>query len=271
MLLRSFKMLRPRITPCLLIHDGGLVKTRCFKDLKYVGDPINAVRIFNEKEADELMVLDIDATINRSEPNFKLIAKLAAECRMPLCYGGGINNVEQVRRLVNIGVEKIAISSAAIACTALVTDIAEAVGSQSVTVVLDVRKRIGLLSTKYEICTHNATRTHTDNIFSLIKELQQAGAGEIVINSVDRDGTMKGYDLDLAQQIRSAAKVPITFLGGAGSLEDLSDLFTSVGIVGGAAGSLFVFKGKYRAVLINYPSSTEKKIILNRMTTFLNQ
>ena len=264
-------MLRPRITPCLLIHNGGLVKTVGFTDHKYVGDPINAVRIFNEKEADELMVLDIDATVDGSEPDFKLIAKLAAECRMPLCYGGGITHVEQVQRLVNIGVEKVALSSAAIARPALVTEIADAVGRQSVAVVLDVRKRVGLLSTKYEICTHNAKKTIKSNVFSLIQEIQQAGAGEIVINSVDRDGMMKGYDLELAAQVRSLADVPITFLGGAGSLEDLSDLFSSVGIVGGAAGSLFVFKGKYRAVLINYPTSTQKDIVFHRMTELLHK
>ena len=260
-------MLRPRITPCLLIHNGGLVKTMGFTYPKYVGDPINAVRIFNEKEADELMVLDIDATVDGSEPDFKLIAKLAAECRMPLCYGGGISHVEQVQRLVNIGVEKVAISSAAIARPALVTQIADAVGRQSVAVVLDVRKRVGLLSTKYEICTHNAKKGYKGDFFSLIQELQQAGAGEIVINSVDRDGMMKGYDLELAAQVRSVADVPITFLGGAGSLEDLSDLFSSVGIVGGAAGSLFVFKGKYRAVLISYPTSIQKNMVLQSMNT----
>lgn len=264
-------MLRPRIIPCLLIHNGGLVKTVGFTDPKYVGDPINAVRIFNEKEADELMVLDIDATVNGSEPDFKLIAKLAAECRMPLCYGGGVSHVEQVQRLVNIGVEKVALSSAAITRPELVTEIADAVGRQSVAVVLDVRRRVGLLSAKYEICTHNAKKTIKGNVFSLIQEIQQAGAGEIVINSVDRDGMMKGYDLELASQVRSLADVPITFLGGAGSLEDLSDLFSSVGIVGGAAGSLFVFKGKYRAVLISYPTNIQKNMVFHRMTELLHK
>lgn len=264
-------MLRPRITPCLLIHNGGLFKTRGFTDLKYVGDPINAVKIFNEKEADELMVLDIDATVECREPNFKLIAKLAAECRMPLCYGGGISRVEQVQRLVNIGVEKVAISSAVIARPALVTEIADAVGCQSVAVVLDVRRRVGLMSTKYEICTHNAKKTYKVDCLSLMQEFQQAGAGEIIINSVDRDGMMNGYDLELAAKVRSVAEVPITFLGGAGSFENLSDLFSSVGIVGGAAGSLFVFKGKYRAVLITYPTSIQKNIILQPMKELFNR
>jgi len=256
-------MLRPRITPCLLIHNGGLVKTKGFAEPKYVGDPINAVRIFNEKEADELMILDIDATVNGREPDFKLIAKLAAECRMPLCYGGGVTEVEQVQRLINIGVEKVAVSSAAIARPALVTEIAEAVGRQSVTVVLDVRKRRGFMSTGYELCTHNAKRAYKVDVLSLISEFQKAGAGEIVINSVDRDGMMQGYDLELAAQVKSTANVPITFLGGAGSIGDLSDLVSLVGIVGAAAGSLFVFKGKYRAVLISYPTRDQKNMIFH--------
>lgn len=259
-------MLRPRITPCLLIHNGGLVKTKQFAEPKYVGDPINAVRIFNEKEADELMVLDIDATITGREPNFKLIAKLAAECRMPLCYGGGVTQVEQVQRLVNIGVEKVAVSSAAITRPALVTEIADAVGRQSVTVVLDVLKRKGFMSAGYDVCTHNAKKVHKVDFFSLVKEFQKAGAGEIVVNSVDRDGIMQGYDLELACQVKAMANVPLTFLGGAGSLGDLSDLVSLVGIVGAAAGSLFVFKGKYRAVLINYPSRDQKSMILHGTT-----
>ena len=254
-------MLRPRIIPCLLIHNGGLVKTKKFSEPKYVGDPINAVRIFNEKEADELMILDIDATVKGKEPNFDLIAKLASECRMPLCYGGGITKVEQVQHLINIGVEKVAISSAAIARPSLVAEIANAVGRQSVTVVLDVRKKQRFMSSKYEVCTHNSKQTHKAEIFAMINEFQKQGAGEIVINSVDRDGMMEGYDLELAAQVKSLVKVPVTFLGGAGSLGDLTDLVSLVGIVGAAAGSLFVFKGKYKAVLITYPNLHTKNTI----------
>ena len=251
-------MLRPRIIPCLLIHKGGLVKTQVFKSPKYVGDPINAVKIFNEKEADELMVLDIDATANGVEPNYVLIAKLAAECRMPLCYGGGINSVEQAKRITSLGVEKVAISAAAVADSAIVTRIAEAIGRQSVVVVLDVRKKSGLLAKGYELCTHNAKKTHKPDPVAFAKTLQEAGAGEIVINSVDRDGYMKGYDLALAQQMQVALRVPMTMLGGAGSLEDTAMLFGKCGVVGAAAGSLFLFKGKYRAVLINYPTAAQK-------------
>jgi len=251
-------MLRSRIIPCLLIHKGGLVKTQTFKDPKYVGDPINAVKIFNEKEADELIVLDIDAALCQNEPNYALIAKLAAECRMPLCYGGGITTVEQALRIIDLGVEKIAISSAAILNPSLLTAIAKAIGRQSVVAVLDVRKKTGLLIKGYEICTNNGKVTHKINPITLAKKLQDAGAGEIVLNSVDRDGKMKGYDLKLAHHMREALRVPMTVLGGAGSLDDIGALISTCGIVGAAAGSLFVFKGKYRAVLISYPTMAQK-------------
>ncbi|KZE32429.1 AglZ/HisF2 family acetamidino modification protein [Crenobacter luteus] len=251
-------MLRPRIIPCLLVHQGGLVKTQGFKSPKYVGDPINAVKIFNEKESDELIVLDIDATANGAEPNFDLIAKLAEECRMPLCYGGGIKTAAQAARIIDMGVEKVAISSAAIANPALLSEIAAAIGRQSVVAVLDVRKRTGLFSRGYEVCTHNARESRKVDPVELAVQLQDAGAGEIVINSVDCDGEMKGYDLDLAKQVRKVLKVPTTFLGGAGSLGDIEQLVNTVGVVGAAAGSLFVFKGKYRAVLISYPTREQK-------------
>lgn len=251
-------MLRPRIIPCLLVHKGGLVKTQEFKSPKYVGDPINAVKIFNEKESDELVVLDIDASANRVEPNYTLIAKLAAECRMPLCYGGGITTAEQAARIIDLGVEKVAISAAAVANPGLLTDIANAIGRQSVVAIIDVRKRSGLFAKGYEVCTHNGKNVHKIDPLVLAQQLQEAGAGEIVINSIDRDGTMKGYDLTLAKQMREALRVPLTVLGGAGTLGDIGALIKTCGVVGAAVGSLFVFKGQYRAVLINYPTSQQK-------------
>ena len=251
-------MLRPRIIPCLLVHQGGLVKTQGFTNPKYVGDPINAVKIFNEKEADELIILDIDATVSGREPDFGLIAKLADECRMPLCYGGGITTAEQAVRIVDMGVEKVAVSAAAIANPSLLSKMAASVGRQSVVAVLDIRKKSGLFAKGYEVCTHNGKTVHKANPFALARQLQDAGAGEIVINSVDRDGFMQGYDLDLADNFRQALKVPMTFLGGAGSLEHVGQLISRLGVVGVAAGSLFVFKGKYRAVLISYPTPAQK-------------
>ena len=251
-------MLRPRIIPCLLIHQGGLVKTQRFRDGKYVGDPINAVKIFNEKEADELIVLDIDATRLGHEPNFDLISKISAECRMPLCYGGGVKTPRQAEKIIDMGVEKVAISSAAIESRTLMLEVASAVGSQSVVVVIDVRKKEGLFGKGYEVCTHNATKVHKLDPVNLAIELQEVGVGEIVFNSIDRDGSLLGYDLELAKELKKNLKVPMTMLGGAGSLDDIEKLFDAVGVVGGSAGSLFVFKGKYRAVLINYPTPIQK-------------
>lgn len=264
--LRESLMLRPRIIPCLLVHAGGLVKTVQFADPKYVGDPINAVRIFNEKEADELMVLDIDATVRGVEPNYKLISILAAECRMPLCYGGGVTRPDQARRIVSLGVEKVALSSAAVDNPSLVASTAAEVGRQSVVVVLDVLKRRGVFTAEsYELRTRNGSRKHRGDPIEVARTMQDLGAGEIVVNSIDRDGKMVGYDLDLASTMRQALRVPVTFLGGAGSLGDIEQLVDRCGVVGTAAGSLFVFKGPYKAVLINYPSPADKDAIASRV------
>lgn len=255
-------MLRPRIIPCLLVHKGGLVKTVKFGEGKYVGDPINAVRIFNEKEVDELIVVDIDATREGREPDYQLISNLASECRMPFCYGGGVKTPEQFERIIALGVEKVAVSSAAVADPELIPVAASRVGSQSVVGVIDVRKT-GLLR-KAEVVTHNGTHRTGLAPVDFARRLAEAGAGEILINSVDRDGSMQGYDLDLVGQVRKAVDVPMTVLGGAGSLADIEALLAAEGIIGAAAGSLFVFKGKYRAVLINYPNRIEKQDLLRR-------
>lgn len=252
-------MLYPRIMPCLLVHNKGLVKTVNFKEGKYVGDPINAVKIFNEKEVDELMVLDIDATKENREPDYKMIEDLAVECRMPLCYGGGIKTVEQAEKIFSLGVEKIAISSAAIDNPLIVKELAQKVGTQSVVVVLDVKKKI---FGGYEVVTHNATIKTGINPVKLVQELEELGIGEIVINSVDNDGIMKGYDFNIIDKIKEVATVPMTVLGGAGSILDIGKVIKKHGIIGVAAGSLFVFKGKYKAVLINYPKHSEKKQLI---------
>ena len=252
-------MLRPRIIPCLLVHKGGLVKTVGFAEPKYVGDPLNAVRIFNEKEVDELMVVDIDASRHGREPDYKLIANLALECRMPLSYGGGVKTVEQFDRLISLGVEKVAVSSAAVSDPDLIVTAAARVGSQSVVVVIDVRKT-GLLR-KPEVVTLNATNRTGLEPGAWATRVQELGAGEIVLNNVDRDGEMKGYDIDLVDHVRKATSLPLTVLGGAGTLADLRTLVERHGIIGAAAGSLFVFKGKYRAVLINYPNRAEKDVL----------
>jgi len=249
-------VLRPRITPCLLLRNGGLVKTVQFKDEKYVGDPINAVKIFNEKEADELIVLDIDASASGAGPNLKLIAQFAVECRMPLCYGGGIKSVDQAKTIIGLGVEKIAISSAAIENPRLISAIAQEIGSQSVVVVFDVSRSAN--GTDYQVRTYNARTNTGKSAAEAIAQAESLGAGEIVVNSIDNDGKMKGYDLTLARICRETTRLPMTVLGGAGSLADMAQLIAACGVVGAAAGSLFVFKGVYRAVLISYPTPAQK-------------
>jgi cyclase len=253
-------MLRPRIIPCLLVNARGLVKTIGFADPRYVGDPVNAVRIFNEKETDELVVLDIDATRVGAEPNFKLIADLAVECRMPLCYGGGITTVEQARRIVGLGVEKVAIGAAAAANPKLIREVATEIGNQSVVVVLDVRRK--RQSDEYSVWTHNGRNSAHRLATAFAAEAEELGAGEILVNSIDHDGRMDGYDLTLAAQLRRAVKLPLTVLGGAGSLEHIGQLIKACGVVGAAAGSLFIFKGRYKAVLINYPTPAQKEALI---------
>ena len=247
-------MIRPRIIPCLLIKDKGLVKTVNFSNPKYLGDPINAVRIFNEKCVDELIVLDIDATVKGKDPDLKMINNLATECRMPLCYGGGIKTVEQIRTIIGLGVEKVSLSSAAIENPEIVKNGAKFVGNQSIVVTLDVKK----VNNNYLVFTQNGKNNTGLDPVNLSIKFQEHGAGEIVINSITQDGSMKGYDTDLIQEINKGINIPMTAIGGAGSLNDIDNLFKQFGVIGAGAGSLFVFKGIYRAVLINYPNRAEK-------------
>ena len=249
-------MLQPRIIPCLLIHNKGLVKTYKFKESKYVGDPINAVKIFNEKEVDELIILDIDATVHSREPDYEMIENFANECRMPLCYGGGIKTSFQAKKILSLGVEKIAISSLVFKNPEVVREISKEVGSQSVVIVFDVKKNF---FGNYDVFSHNAKNKIKHNLLDLVDNVQSLGAGEIVINSIDNDGRMKGYDLNLIKKVKDKLNIPMTALGGAGEIEDIRKAIKNFGIIGCAAGSLFVFKGKYKAVLINYPNK-EKKI-----------
>lgn len=254
-------MLRPRIIPCLLVHNGGLVKTVKFGCPQYVGDPINAVRIFNEKEVDELIVLDIDATVHNREPDFNLIKNLAAECRMPFCYGGGVKTVQQIEKIISLGAEKVALSSIAVNNPGLICEAAVRVGSQSIVVVIDV-KRNSMVGGIYEVFTHNGTRSAGLHPVDFARRVEEFGAGEVVVNSIDNDGVMNGYDMALVSQVRDGINLPITVMGGASSLNDIAVLVKSFGIIGAAAGSFFVFKGKYRAVLINYPSRPERDMIV---------
>lgn len=231
------------------MSNGGLVKPRQFKNPKYVGDPLNAVKIFNEKEVDELILLEISGGGTGAEPDYRLLEKVAGESRMPLCYGGRIKSVEQARRVINLGFEKVSISSAAVARPELVAELAQAVGRQSTVVTLDVRDDG---NGRYGVYTRNGTHRTGLELLATCRRMVDQGAGELVINSIDREGEMSGYDLHLARQVTQECPVPVTFLGGAGNIRHMKELIEAVGCVGIAAGSMFVFRGPLRAVLINY-------------------
>lgn len=249
-------MLRSRIIPCLLLHNNGLTKTEKFGPGKYIGDPINAVKIFNEKEVDELMFLDIDKSVNNESPDFDLIQKIADESRMPICYGGGIKNADQAKKIIEMGIEKIAISSIFFETPDVVDEISGIIGAQSVLLVLDVRKK--KFSNDYVVYTHNG-KQRIGSLKEILKNIEEQDFGELVINSIDRDGTLIGYDFDLVKICRDLTDKPITALGGASSLDDIASLIKKFKIIGAAAGSLFVYKGKYKAVLINYPDFKTRK------------
>ena len=246
-------MLKHRVIPALLLRNGGLVKTHKFKDPKYVGDPINAIRIFNEKEVDELMVLDITASKERREPNYALIEEFAGECFMPLAYGGGVNNVEQAARLFGLGVEKICLQTAAINDLNLVSLLADRFGNQSVMVSIDVKRNWFGKAQLYEAAE---AKTRSEDWLAMAQRLVNAGAGEVLLTAVDRDGTLAGPDLKLIHEAAAALSVPLIAVGGIGSLEDIKSA-VEAGASAVAAGAFFVFHGPHRAVLITYPKYRE--------------
>lgn len=249
-----------RVIPCLLLDNGGLVKTTRFKHPKYVGDPINAIRIFNDKYVDELMFIDINASRLGLEPDYDLIERIAGECFMPLCYGGGIKRLDQARKLVALGVEKISINSAALDSLHLVEELVEELGSQSVVGAIDIKRDFWGRQFVY-----NASKGILIGIDPLAhaERLVKAGVGEIFINDIDREGTYKGYDASLISTISRHISVPLIACGGAKSIEDIQTAFKA-GASAAAIGSLFVFYGPHRAVLINYPEySIVKKLFLS--------
>jgi cyclase len=243
-------MLKKRVIPCLLLHKGGLYKTEKFKKHTYIGDPINCIKIFNEKEVDELMFLDINASAERNEPNYKMIEDIASECFMPLCYGGGVKTVTQMKRICALGVEKVSLSSQAIINPDLINEAANLLGNQSVIVTIDVKKD---LWGRKKVFINNGKKNTGLNPIDLVKRFESLGAGEIVINSIDNDGVMKGYDIELLKEIKSISTVPIIALGGAGSLSHLKELFQSTNVDAAACGSMFVYQGPLKGVLISYP------------------
>ena len=252
-------MLKHRVIPALLLRDGGLVKTSRFKDAKYVGDPINAIRIFNDKEVDELMVLDIVASKRGQEPDYAMIELFAGECFMPLCYGGGVRSVEQAARIFDLGVEKICLQSAALNDMTLISRIAERFGSQSVVVSVDVKRNWLKRPELYESRTGKVLKLAW---LDFAQQAVAAGAGEVLVNAVDRDGEMQGMDLELIREASTALSVPLIALGGVGSLQDIKAA-VNVGASAVAAGAFFVFHGPHRAVLITYPLYQELEFLLS--------
>ncbi|WP_116963012.1 AglZ/HisF2 family acetamidino modification protein [Fastidiosibacter lacustris] len=243
-------MLRTRVIPTLLLKEVGLYKGIQFKNHQYVGDPINAVKIFNEKEVDELVFLDISATDNK-RINYELIADISAETFMPFAYGGGISQVQQIEKLFHLGVEKVIINTAAFYYPELITQASKLAGSQSIVVSIDVKKS---LMGRYEVYVNNGkTRTKQAPI-EYAKKIQDLGAGEVIVTSINREGTGSGYDLELLSQISSAVEIPIVASGGANSIDDFAQAVSKAHVSAVSAGSMFVFHGKHRAVLITYPS-----------------
>jgi cyclase len=249
-----------RIIPCLLLQDGGLVKTSGFRKPRYVGDPINAIRIFNEKYVDELVFLDINASRTGAEPDHDLIQRIAGECFMPLCYGGGIRTLEQARRIVAAGVEKIAVNSMAIDRPQLITELSRELGASSVVAAIDIKKNLFGTPKVYHPGRRRLTRLDP---VAHARAMVAAGAGEIFLNSVDRDGRYCGFDTGMVAAVSAAVNVPVIACGGASSLEDMRAA-VQAGASAAAAGSLFVFYGPHRAVLINYPDYASVRRLFDR-------
>jgi cyclase len=249
-------MKRIRVIPVLLLKGDGLYKSQQFKNYRYVGDPINAVRIFNEKEVDELAIIDITASREKRSPNIRKIGEIASEAFMPLSYGGGISHIDEVKQILFNGIEKVIINKAAVANPQLITEISSRFGTQSVVVSIDIKKNwLG----KYRVYTENGSHnTDLDPVF-FAKQCEELGAGEILLNSIDRDGTYKGYDLGILKQICDAVTIPVVSVGGAGSVEDFKKAVEQGKASAVAAGSMFVFQRPHDAVLISYPSQAELK------------
>lgn len=249
-------MRRVRVIPVLLIQNGGLVKSIKFKNHVYVGDPINAVKIFNEKEVDEIVILDISASKEKRAPNISQISEIAGEAFMPLSYGGGITTLEEVKDILYQGVEKVILNTSALERLDLITQIANQFGSQSAVVSIDVKKDwLG----KYKVYRNNGKKKTTLSPIHFAKQVEAAGAGEIILTSIDKDGTYLGFDIDLIREVADAVNIPIVACGGAAELSDFKEAICQGGASAVAAGSFFVFQRPHRAVLISYPSQQDLK------------
>jgi cyclase len=254
-------MLRTRIIPCLQLINESLVKTIKFRDHKYIGDPINTVRIFNELEVDELCFLDIRATKENRDPNFKILTEISNECFMPLSYGGGVKNAKTAKKILSIGFEKIIINTAAIDTPNLITEIANFSGNQSVVGSIDVKKN---LFGKYQIYSNDGLVKRPLEVIKWVKELENLGVGELIITSIDRDGTWKGFDIDLLKQITSAVNIPVIANGGAGSVDHIGEVVEKSNVSAVALGSLVVYQAKDMGVLVNFPDRDKLRNILKQ-------
>lgn len=253
-------MLISRVMPCLLLQNEALVKTVKFKDPGYIGDPINAVRIYNEKEVDELIFLDITATPQSRKPPFKVLFEIAGECFMPVTYGGGIRDIEDIKSIFNLGIEKVAINSYAVENTSFIRAAADRFGSQSIVVSIDVRKKV---FGRYEVYINGGRKPTGLDPVKFAVQMEEAGAGEILLTSIDRDGTYEGYDIKLINSVTSAVNIPVIASGGAGKTEDFGMAIRQGGASACAAGSMVVYFGRNRAVLINFPTRDEiEEVIL---------
>jgi cyclase len=253
-------MLRTRVIPCLQLIDESLVKTVKFSKYEYIGDPINTVRIFNELEVDELCFLDIRATTEKRQPNFKILHEIADECFMPLAYGGGVTNAETAKKILSIGFEKILINSAAIETPQLLTEIANHSGTQSVIGSIDVKKNIW---GKYQVYSHDGTKKTDLDPVLYAKKLESFGAGELLITSMDRDGTWSGYDIEITKKIADAVNIPVIANGGAGSTQHISEVVKKANVSAVALGSMVVYQQMGLGVLVNFPDKNELETALN--------
>jgi cyclase len=243
-------MLKTRIIPCLLLKDGSLVKTINFKKYNYIGDPVNTVRIFNELEVDELMFLDILASKENREINFELLKEIANECFMPLSYGGNIKSLDDAKKIFEIGFEKIVINSNAFGNIKLIEEVAEYFGNQSIIGSIDIKKNF---FEKDKIFSHNGKIKEQENVINYVKKLENAGVGELLITSIDRDGTWKGYDIELIKKVTDSVQVPVIANGGAGSVDDIGEVVRETNASACAVGSLVVYQKKDMGVLVNFP------------------
>ncbi|HEY59759.1 MAG TPA: imidazole glycerol phosphate synthase subunit HisF [Anaerolineae bacterium] len=253
-------LIRPRVIPCLLLNGKRLVKTIKFRDPTYLGDPINIIKIFNDKEVDELILLDITASIEDRRPNFYLIEKITSECFMPICYGGGIHSTDDIERIISLGIEKIAINTYAAENPEFIQRASDLIGSQSIVISIDVKLN---WNGKYNVFIYGGRKKTNWDVVDFAHKIEIMGAGEILINSINRDGTMKGYDTNLIKNVTHAVSIPVIACGGAGNLNDLKSSVSKGGASAVAAGSLFVYQGRNRSVLINYPTEEEINKLFN--------